>query len=422
MSRSKVSRVLFSFVALVALIAFALPQGSSRAAKEIVLWGDWTGEGESQIMVMVDAFNKSQTDVVVKYVPTQDIITKFLTAATSGGAPDAIVWDRFRTSLYAPKGVLKPIDDYMAKDNISKDGFFAEALRELSDDGKLYGLPMTVDARALFYNKKILDEAGVKPPTTWEELAEAAKKLTVRDSAGKLTRAGFTVGDVGLFNMYLQQAGGSMLSEDGQKTNFNNEKGLAVLAFWDRLINKDKVYEVGFESGLGEGQDAFVTGKVAMQYNGPWMLNGYKKYGKELEFGVVPPPKGPNGDTGSVMGGFGLAIPSGAKNPDEAWKFISFWLANPDNALLWAKTSNNIPGNLQTLKDDFFQKDPYLKPFVDTLNIARIRPPVAGYAPMEGDALIPQLQLYASGKVSAADALKQAQADGDKVLEENNIK
>jgi len=419
MNRSRIRRALFSLLALVALVAVSLPTRSSHATTQITLWGDWTGEGETQVNVMVDAFNKSQSDIVVKYIPTQDIVTKFLTASTSGGAPDAIIWDRFRTSLYAPKNVLKPIDDYIAADKLDKANFYAEALREISYDGKLYGLPMTVDARALFYNKKILDAAGVKPPTTWDELEAAAIKLTQRDANGKLTRAGFSVQDVGLFSMYLQQAGGSMLTSDLKKTNFNNEKGLAVLNFWDKLINKDKVYEVGFESGLGEGQDAFLTGKVAMLYNGPWTLNSYKKYGQGFEFGIVPPPKGPNGDTGSVMGGFGLAIPAQGKNPDAAWKFISFWLAKPENALLWAKTSSNIPGNLITLKDDFFQKDPYLKPIVDTLNIAKIRPPLAGYSPMEGDALIPQLQLFQTGKVSAADALAKAQSEGDKVLAEN---
>ena len=60
--------------------------------------------------------------------------------------------------------------------------------------------------------------------------------------------------DAGLFNMYLQQAGGSMLTADGTKTNFNNAAGLRVLDFWDRMINKNRVYELGF------GRRGFVPG------------------------------------------------------------------------------------------------------------------------------------------------------------------
>ncbi|MCR2804016.1 ABC transporter substrate-binding protein [Paenibacillus soyae] len=385
---------------------------------ELTFWGDWGGEGQKQFETMVDAFNKSQDRIRVKYVLQQDMITKFLTAATSGGAPDILFWDRWRTSLYAPKNVLHPLDEYMAKDGLDKSAFYEESIKELSYKDKLYGLPLTVDARALFYNKKLLDEAGVTPPTTWAELEEAAVKTT-KWNGDKLEVAGFSLGDNGLFNMYLQQAGGSMLSEDGQKTNFNTEQGKSVLSFWNKLLNEDKVYKVGFEQGLGEGTDAFVTGKLAMHYTGPWMLSTYKKYGKDLDFGIVPPPAGPNGDKGSVMGGFGLVIPEGAKHKEEAWEFIKWWTANKDNALLWAKTSLNMPGLKEALEDPFFKDDPFWQPFMETLEFAKIRPAHPGYSVMENDGLIPNLQLYQQGEQSLEDTLAKAQSQGDKLLADN---
>lgn len=387
---------------------------------EIVYWGDWGGEGQKQFEAMMEAFNQSQDKIVAKYVVTQDMITKFLTAASSGQAPDIMFWDRWRTALYAPKGVLHPIDTYMERDGVSKDEFFSEAIRELTNDGKLYGLPLTVDNRALFYNKKLFAEKGLNPPTTWEELREAAKKLTVWNG-DKLERAGISLQDVGLFNMWLQQAGGQMLTDNGQKTAFNNEAGLTVLNFWKQLVFEDKVYKVGFESGLDKGVDAFATGKVAMIYNGPWMLSTYKKYGKELDFGIVPPPAGPNGHKGGIIGGFGLVIPEAAKHKEEAWQLMKWWLAEPENAAKYCKISLNIPGIKAATKDDFYDGDPYYKPFLETFRFAKIRPPHPGYASMEIKALIPQLQLFMEGKVTAEEALKKAQAMGDKILEENQI-
>ena len=391
---------------------------ASGQVTEVTFWGDWSGEGEKQFNTMVDAFNKTHPTIHVKYVVVQDMLTKFLTASTSGQAPDVMFWDRWRTSLYGPKNVLAPIDDFMAKDGVNRDDFYKEALRELTYNGKLYGLPITVDARALFYNKKLLDAAGVNPPATWDELEQAAVKLT-KWNGNKLDVAGFSLQDVGLFNMYLQQAGGKMLSDDGNSTAFNSPQGMDVLNFWDKLM-KDKVYQVGFEQGLGEGQDAFVNGKVAMMYTGPWMLSTYKKYGKDLQFGVVPPPAGPRGDKGSVMGGFGLVIPAASKNKEAAWEFIKWWTADPQNSLLWAKTSLNIPGNIKAIQDPFFQNDPFWKPFLETLQFAKIRPPYAGYSPMETDGLMPKLQLFMEGKADAATTLKQAQEAGDKILKENN--
>jgi multiple sugar transport system substrate-binding protein len=387
---------------------------------ELTFWGDWGGEGQKQFETMVDAFNKSQDKIKVKYVLQQDMITKFLTAATSGGSPDILFWDRWRTSLYAPKNVLHPIDEFMGNDGLNESDFYDEAMKELSYDNKIYGLPLTVDARALFYNKKLLADAGVTaPPTTWDELEQAAIKTT-KWNGKKLEVAGFSLNDNGLFNMYLQQAGGSILTDDG-KTNFNNDKGKAVLEYWDRLLNTDKVYKVGFEQGLGEGTDAFATGKVAMIYTGPWMLTTYKKYGKDLDFGVVPPPAGPNGDKGSGMGGFGLVIPEGSKHQQEAYEFIKWWTATKENALLWAKTSLNIPGYKPALEDPFFKDDPFWKPFLDTLDFAKIRPSHPGYSIMEGDALVPNLQLFQQGKQSAEETLKKAQERGDQLLQENAV-
>jgi multiple sugar transport system substrate-binding protein len=401
--------------------ATAAPAPTAAPAEkpiEITYWGDWGGEGQKQFETMTDAFNKSQSKIHVTYVLQEDMVTKFLTAASSGGSPDIMFWDRWRTSLYASKNVIHPIDDFMKKDNINAADFYDEALKEMTAGGKLYGLPLTVDARALFYNKKMFVDKGLQPPTNWAELEAAAKKLTVWDGK-KLLVSGLSMQDTGLFNMWLQQVGGTMLTSDLTKTNFNNEKGKQVLDFWDQLINKDKVYKVGFEKGLGDGTDAFATGKTAMLFTGPWNISSYKKFGKDLDFGIVPAPVGPNGDKGSVMGGFSLVIPEGSKNKEAAWEFEKWWLAQPENALLYAKTSMNLPGNKKAIVDPFFAADPFWKPILDSLEFAKIRPQHPGYSVMEGDGLQANLDLFLQGRQDAATTLKKAQEQGDKLLDQN---
>jgi multiple sugar transport system substrate-binding protein len=391
----------------------------AQDTRKIVVWGGWSGEGETQITSTLDLFNQAGLGATAEYVVQEDMVTKFLTSATSGQAPDVLLWDRWQTSLYAPKNVLAPLDDLIANDGVNKDDFYAEALRELTWEDKVYGLPLTVDARALFYNNAHLTEAGIAAPTNWAELETAAVALTQREG-DTLVRSGYSLADVGLFSIFLRQAGGTMLTEDNTKTNFNNEKGLSVLQLWQRLMDQG-VYELGFESGLGEGQDAFVTGKVSSHLTGPWMIGTYNTYGADLDFGVVQPPAGPNGDKGSMLGGFGLVIPEGAKEKDAAWSLVKWWVADPANALQWGKTSSNIPGNRTAAQDTFFTGDPRIKPVIDTLEYATIRPPVAGYSPMEIDALIPNLQLFMEGKQSAEEALSKAQEDGDRLLEENDL-
>lgn len=420
--KTRLSRRGFGAATIGAIGAATLARSTAAVAQDaskITMWGEWSGEGETQIKGMVDAFNAAHPEIQVEYVVQEDMITKFLTGATSGMVPDVMIWDRWQTALYAPRGVLAPINDYMSRDGVAAADFYEEAVRELSAGDQVYGLPLTVDARALFFNNAHLAEAGVQPPTTWDELGAAAVALTKRDG-DTLTQAGLSLGDVGLFSMYLRQAGGKMLSDDGSTTAFNSPEGLAVLNFWKGLMDQG-VYEVGYESGLGEGQDAFVTGKVSMHYTGPWMLSTYQKYGAELDFGVAPPVTGPNGDRGGVMGGFGLVITEASQNKDAAWELLNWWLGDPANAKTWGETSRNIPGNRTAAQDPLFSEDPYIKPVLDTLEFAQIRPTFAGYSPMEGDALIPNLQLFMEGKQSAEDSLARAQEDGDRILQENNL-
>ena len=121
-----------------------------------------------------------------------------------------MLWDRYQTSLYAPKGALAPIDEFMEEDAVDTSIFYEPALGEMEVDGELYGLPLLVDNRSLLFNQTLLTDAGVTAPTDWDELKTAAEALTVKDG-GKLTQAGLDLSDPGLFNMYLAQAGGCLL-------------------------------------------------------------------------------------------------------------------------------------------------------------------------------------------------------------------
>ena len=119
------------------------------------------------------------------------------------------------------------------------------------------------------------------------------------------------------------------------------------------------------------------------------------------------------------MGGFGLVIPEGSKNKEEAWEFIKWWMANKENMMLWAKMSLNIPPFKPALDDPFFKDDPFWQPFLESLEFAKVRPQHPGYSVMEGDGLVPNLQLFMQGETDAAATLKKAQEQGDRLLSDN---
>ncbi|WMJ86388.1 ABC transporter substrate-binding protein [Anaerocolumna sp. MB42-C2] len=382
---------------------------------EITMWGSWSGDQVGQLENQLKTYNESQNKYHVTYSVQDGMEQKLLTAIVSNQAPDVVLWDRFNTSVYAPKGAFTQLDDMVAKDSVDLTKFYAPAVDELTFDSKLYGIPLTVDTRVIFYNKTMFKEAGVDPAsiTDWESLRQAAIKLTKRDG-DKLVQAGFSLKDVGLFNNWIGQAGGKMIDDSATpaKTAFNSQAGLDVLKYWDQLLNDDKVYELGFEDAFGG--DGFKAGKVAITFNGPWTLQSYKDAG--IDFGVIGQPVGPTGAKSAMMGGFGLIIPNKAVNVDGAWDFIKWWTTQPANGVEFAKISGNLPANKDAAADPYFMNDEILKVFSDTMQYAGIRSKVPGYSDVEGLALIPQLQKYVAGEISAEDALKNAQAQGDGVL------
>lgn len=385
------------------------------AVTELTMWGSWGGDQVGQLEKQLEGFNASQDKYHVTYMVQDSMEQKLLTAIASNEVPDIVLWDRFNTGVYAPKGALAPIDDYIAKDNIDMSQFYAPAVDEMTADGIVYGIPLTVDTRVLFYNKDMLAQAGVDPAsiTDWNSLRDAAVKLTKWDG-GKLVQSGFSLKDVGLFNNWIGQAGGKMIDDSVNPpvAAFNTEAGLTVLEYWNQLLNEDKVYQLGFEDGFGG--DGFKAGKVALAFNGPWTLESYKEAG--LNFGVIGQPEGYHGEKSAMMGGFGLVIPNGSKNPDAAWEFIKWWTMQPENGVEFCKISGNLPANINAAKDPYFTEDEILKVFTETLEYAGIRSKVFGYSDLEGLALIPQLQKYTAGEITAQEALSNAEKQGNQIL------
>lgn len=384
---------------------------------ELEMWGGWAGDQIAQLEKQLEGFNNSQDKIHITYTAQDAMEQKLLTAIASNEVPDIVLWDRFNTSVYAPKGALMPLDDFVAKDNVDLGQFYEPAVNELTSGDKLYGIPLTVDARILFYNKDLLTEANVDPAsiTDWDSLRDAAIKLTKWDG-DTLVQSGFSLKDVGLFNTWIGQAGGKMIDDSTTPptTAFNTEAGMTVLNYWDQLLNEDKVYQLGFEDGFGG--DGFKAGKVAITFNGPWVLEQYKEAG--LNFGVIGQPKGPSGDKYAMMGGFGLAIPNKAKNADASWEFIKWWTMQPENGVEFCKISGNMPANKEAAADPYFADDEIFKVFTEAFSYAGIRSKVFGYSDVEGLATIPQFQKFMAGEITAQEALSNAQSQGDSILAE----
>ncbi len=292
----------------------------------------------------VDRFNLSQDRIVVEYLSTSNVDRKTIVAAAGGDPPDiAGLWI---PNLYAfsDANALLPLDDFLKRDGIDPstwlDRYYPLYAEMCEHRGKIWGVPSAVTTTALHWNKTMFSEAGLnpeQPPRTVQELDEFAEKLTKWDASGRITQIGFLPQEPGWWAWSFPLWFGGSLVKDNEVsigTDPRSQEAFEWVASYSERYGVDAIqsFTSGFGS-FGSPQTAFFSGKVAMVFQGVWLNNFINDFAPGLDYGVAPWPSAvPGTEDFTVADGDVLAIPRGAKHPDEAWEFIKWMASSNPNA------------------------------------------------------------------------------------------
>lgn len=375
----------------------------------------WVSEqGPDKIAEVEKAFEAKHPDIdlVIDDLPFAQEHDKILSLDLANMPPDIITASGSWVTEFADAGIIAPIDDYVAKlPQEYKDAI--EGPMFLPWKGKLYGVPVTNGNIALFYNKKLLSEANIQPPKTWDEFLEASKKLTIPEKkqyalTGNIVAEPPTVISYEVFPWILQ-AGGKII--ENNRAAFNSPEGVEALNFYKSLIKEHKVTTPGeLNAGEKEKRANFSAGNIAFMFEGPWGVAIQKKSNPNLEFGVVPLPTGKT--TGTIAQGSVLTLAAKGKNKDAAWKFIEF-MGSAEGQLLWDQATNFFPYNKITMQDPFFQENEHLKVFIDQHNNAENIQVIDNFLPQATDLrkqFTIEIQNFLTDKKTAEQALDDAAA------------
>lgn len=421
---SRLSMLVLSLSLLVTAMTGQVAAGG-KPPISVTFWHDWTGDGGEAVFEVVDAFNKSRTDIVVSATVTPDLGTKLLASIAGKVPPGVVLFDRYMTGQYASRDALIPLEPYIVRDKMDPGAFFEACWNETVYAGKVYSIPFETNSRVLMYNKRLFKEAGLdplKPPETWDDLVRYSQALTKRDDKGRLTQVGFVPiwNGVSLVH-YLWQSGGDVFNSDATKVAFSGAEGVKALEW---VVSQVKYYGysnlVSFASGFGSHMtDPFYLGKVAMKSDGCWMLSDMRRYAPELvagDLGLAPLPKGAQRAT--IAGGFSLVIPRGAANTDAVWEFIKFAVSK-DAQVLFSRRVGTIPALKAAAFDPRVSGDPLLKPFIDAMVHARYRPVHPAFPEVESY-IYQAMDKAVNGEMSPKAALDWAADRAQRVLDRYN--
>ncbi|ADI10851.1 putative ABC transporter maltose-binding protein [Streptomyces bingchenggensis BCW-1] len=303
--------------------------GGNKSAGEIsgtVTYWDTSNEAEKgTYKKLAEDFSKKYPKVKVNYVsvPFGDALKNFKNAAGSGGsgAPDVLRTEVAWTQDLANIGYLAPLDGTAALADESD--YLPKAAAGTKFKGKTYAVPQVIDTLGLFYNKKLLKEAGVEPPTSWTELKAAAKKI--KQKTGKTGL--YLRGDDAYFYLpFIYGEGGDLLDTDAKKITVDEEPGVKAFATARDLV-KSGAAITDATDGWDNMQNAIKNGDVAMTINGPWAIEdtlaGKAFKDDKSNLGVVPVPAGSKAQ-GAPQGGQNLTVYAGSKNLDASYAFVKY--------------------------------------------------------------------------------------------------
>lgn len=282
---------------------------------------------EADVRAMTDQFQKENPDVKVnlEFVPYEGLHDKTVLAQGSGGGYDVVLFDVIWPAEYAANNVLLDVSDRITPE--MNDGVLPGAWTTVDYDGKKYGMPWILDTKYLFYNKEILEKAGIAtPPKTWAELSEQAKLIKDKGLVDAPIVWSWAQAEAAIcdYTTLVSAYGGDFL-KDG-KPDFQTGGGLDALKYMVDSYNSGLTNTNSKEFLEEDVRRVFQNGEAAFALNWTYMYglaNDPKESKVAGKVGIVPAPGVEGKSTVSaVNGSMGLGITSTSKHPDEAWKYI----------------------------------------------------------------------------------------------------
>jgi len=343
--------------------------GTQTTGKEVALvyWGLW--EPTEAMAEVISDFEKANPGTTIEYRKQshKDYRERLQIAVASGNGPDLF---RFHAS-WVPmlSEELSPMPSKVMSDKEYQNTFYPVAHDLLQSDGQIVGIPLMYDGLALYYNKEILDTAGVEPPTTWAELKVTANELTVMNER-LVQLSGFALGNASNTQHFSDILGLLILQNGGDPSKASTTQVEDAFTFYTNFVKVDEIWS----DDLPDSTLAFARGEAAMVFGLSWRAHEIAAANPDLDFGIAPLPK--LGDDKLAWASFWAeGVSSKNKNQDESWAFLKYLSSKEVMKKLYS-AQKNIPGRLfgeiysRVDLADELADDEYVAPFLEDAPVA----------------------------------------------------
>lgn len=346
---------------------------------ELTFWMQAYGSEPSiqrEALDKVTADFKEKTGITVNYAINDwsSANQKLTLACTGGEAPD--VGDVFFTKSFALMSTedagLMQINDVIEEMG-GEETWLAAGKDEACVNGDWYGVPWRFDTHVLLYNTEDFEKAGItEVPKTWDELIDAAQKLTETDANGNITHAGIAWNsDMGRYDQVwfsmLAQCGGVMMNEDFTEFTFNSEEGKKSLQFLVDCINKYNICNNSLDVSYSPLTE-FMSGNVSMMFGATGeikndIINAAPQMADKIASAPLPTATGT--EKNAIAFSAPIAVFKSTQNPEAAKEWLKYF-CSAEVQLYMSQQLSLLNSNVEVMKDPYFTEDEWLKAFSET--------------------------------------------------------
>ncbi|HWI64268.1 MAG TPA: ABC transporter substrate-binding protein [Symbiobacteriaceae bacterium] len=446
LSRKGPAAILVAFLLILSLVA-GCGGGKATPAKKfelkagekvkVTFWHAMGGKLGESVQALVDEYNKSQDKVQVEavYQGTYDEALQKLKASGPNG-PTLIQVYEIGSRFMIDSEMITPMQNFIDADNFNTKNFEQNILSYYTFDGKLNSMPFNTSTPIMYYNKTAFKDAGLdpeKPPKTFEEFHEVAKKLTKK--TGNDTRYGAGIAWYGwFFEQLLAVQGAHYVDNDNgrkekaTKAIIDQGEGKKILDWLKSMVDDGSSVNLGRKTS--ETQAAFQAGRIAMTFDSTavvsTMLNGINN---KFEMGTAFLPRPTDAKGGVIIGGASLWVTNLKPEKEQwaAWEFVK-WMASPETQGKWHTMTGYFPIRKeaydQQVVKDYHAKLPQFKTAIDQLRASKINPAtqgaVIGVFPQARQVVEGAMENVVLGKQTSAEALGAAAKEITKAIENYN--
>ncbi|MEK5477937.1 ABC transporter substrate-binding protein [Paenibacillus sp. FSL R5-0407] len=387
-------------------------------------WTLFSGGDGDNMQAMIDAFNKEHPNIQVKNTKLEwgEYYTKLITAVGNGNGPDVGISHISRLPDLIDQGVVSELDDVAEEAGVDWATFNQNILEASIVDGAHYAVPIDTHPFIMYYNKKLLKEAGLLDDEGKPIMEQSADGFvtfltTLKEKLPqKVTPFAMSNANDDPFRLwwalYSQLGGNDVVSDDLNSAQIDTDKAVKAAQYVQDLFHKHKVIKLNDPDFYKN----FQSGTAAIMMTGVWATGTWEST-KDLEFGAMPIPK--VFDQEATWGDSHTVILPVTKKEDPAKRKAAITFANwlADNGQVWAK-AGHIPSKPSVFEKQEFKDLPYRSDYVSVASTVKFNKPSTKNWQIRDLAMFKYLNEVWANKLSPADGIAKMSDEVQKVLSE----